>query len=593
MSAKRLFACLTVALAALVLTGCPSGPDPVPVPDPTTVEVGQDEMVFDWFCSSQFLSVMSNGYWTVSSDQPWLTLMVDGGTGNQEIMVMPTDNPGSEARTARLTVSAGGVSRVVTVRQDPPVTPVSVKFHLGNIDSRYDSYSAVIVKFNKPVETLDVETFDINPQYTFTDKSYYGVVSGVSRLGDDEVGVHFTTRPDIINNFKFVIRNSFGHEETVLVYVPTYERRFTLEGEDNRIESMQRYADGRELLVRTHDRMLRIDSSTGEVVRSFGLPSSYGTALSPYDGRLYYWIPDKPALYSMDMESGESVTVHTFAPEYPDDIYPNVNPIALGLVSDGTGVVALRAKGVSGYPRMMFVDTRGGEFRVEEFPDDVSLPDQTFKQVCHNFDFSKLYMCCGSSIAVYSDSDGVRSFDQYTGLMYDTLRGLYPSLVDDRLLVRMNSELFVLDLESDTRSPMCALDGRTKGGAGMSYLKGYEDYAYVCDGDGASLSVVDTSTGALMGRANVGGFTPGTFFTDPSGRAFAYRNYAFLSTGEYGFAPVKSEYNFNGSAIYVFDNQVFNTAGCPDYNPDGDPFQDYFDLDFFVDKAFTYKHVQS
>lgn len=63
-------------------------------------------------------TITSNLGWTIASDQAWLTVDPDSGSGNHTIIVITEENKTSGQRTAKLTISAGGVdSRTITVTQ--------------------------------------------------------------------------------------------------------------------------------------------------------------------------------------------------------------------------------------------------------------------------------------------------------------------------------------------------------------------------------------------------------------------------------------------------------------------------------------------
>ena len=70
---------------------------------------------------SEEVSIMTNQNWTVSSSQPWLTVTPGGGTASdayQTLTFTAAANEGEEKRSAEVTVTAGELSRLISVSQD-------------------------------------------------------------------------------------------------------------------------------------------------------------------------------------------------------------------------------------------------------------------------------------------------------------------------------------------------------------------------------------------------------------------------------------------------------------------------------------------
>ncbi|RRD69779.1 BACON domain-containing protein, partial [Tannerella forsythia] len=105
-----------------------------------TVSVEQEEMSleinppalnFTAADDTKSITVTSNGTWQVESDQTWLTLSVDNGTGNSSVNATATANPGSTTRTAKVIFTSVAGIREVDVTQEGAslsVTPVSLDF---------------------------------------------------------------------------------------------------------------------------------------------------------------------------------------------------------------------------------------------------------------------------------------------------------------------------------------------------------------------------------------------------------------------------------------------------------------------------------
>ena len=73
-------------------------------------------------------TIMSNFSWTISSNQPWCTVQPTSGSGGREITVSVTENTTTSLRTAILNVTAGNLSKQVTVEQNVRSSETTTEF---------------------------------------------------------------------------------------------------------------------------------------------------------------------------------------------------------------------------------------------------------------------------------------------------------------------------------------------------------------------------------------------------------------------------------------------------------------------------------
>ena len=67
--------------------------------------------------SSTTFSVTSNGSWTTTDDETWLTVSPAAGSNNATATVTATANTGTAARSGTVTVTGSGITRTITVTQ--------------------------------------------------------------------------------------------------------------------------------------------------------------------------------------------------------------------------------------------------------------------------------------------------------------------------------------------------------------------------------------------------------------------------------------------------------------------------------------------
>lgn len=92
-----------------------------------TLTVTPAALSFTAGAGSSTFAIASNGSWTVSDDQTWITTTPTTGTSNANVAVSVTANTGATARTGTITVTGGGITRTVSVTQaaGTSVTPCS------------------------------------------------------------------------------------------------------------------------------------------------------------------------------------------------------------------------------------------------------------------------------------------------------------------------------------------------------------------------------------------------------------------------------------------------------------------------------------
>lgn len=105
-------------LTALSLGTVSCKKDQPVTPDPILI-LGKDQVLSGK--GSQFVAVRATGSWSLSADASWVRFTPASGTGDLPDVIMQYDaNGGDAARTADITLSCGGKTTVVTLRQNAP-----------------------------------------------------------------------------------------------------------------------------------------------------------------------------------------------------------------------------------------------------------------------------------------------------------------------------------------------------------------------------------------------------------------------------------------------------------------------------------------
>lgn len=127
--------CLVALLAVIALAACKQVE---PVVEPV-LEVSATELSFAAVSDEKVIYVTANNAWSLEADVDWLSFNQDNGEASEDkqmVKVYADDNTVQEARTGKITVTSGKLSKVVNVTQaaaepEPEPEPVPVELTLS------------------------------------------------------------------------------------------------------------------------------------------------------------------------------------------------------------------------------------------------------------------------------------------------------------------------------------------------------------------------------------------------------------------------------------------------------------------------------
>lgn len=128
------------------------------------------EIVFPFAGGSEDVNVTSNISWTVTADQPWISVSPGGGSDNGVIQVGAKPNSGAW-RSGTVTVSGGGLTRTVAIQQASDGTcangvPIQPPFSFTGAGDRCWVMTGEIDHINSwGLETLEVNGVDLANQW--------------------------------------------------------------------------------------------------------------------------------------------------------------------------------------------------------------------------------------------------------------------------------------------------------------------------------------------------------------------------------------------------------------------------------------------
>ena len=178
----------SLMMMALIVAGCGGSDDAVANKDflrsgDVTV-AGEEERAV--------IRVEANCPWTIATQDTWLSLSVNSGMGNAEVVVGMSVNPSStEARTGYVTLaSAGGVVTRLSVRQEAGHLPILSVVLVSDVDDEQATLTSGVLESLLPIseygfciaETMHPTVDDmkvIAVQDNTSPESFRTVVSGL------------------------------------------------------------------------------------------------------------------------------------------------------------------------------------------------------------------------------------------------------------------------------------------------------------------------------------------------------------------------------------------------------------------------------
>ncbi|MCW3786593.1 cellulase family glycosylhydrolase [Plebeiibacterium sediminum] len=175
-------------IALLVLLSCSNESSKV---EPELV-VSTNELNIDKEGVIQSFYVKSNLDWTISSSGDWCSITPASGTaGTNKIELVVNENTTTEKRTAELTVTAGGINKIITINQDK-TDLINISNGQYNIESSEQQISVQLETSDDFTVTIDVDWIVQNSLKALTDSTITFTVSENNSYLDRVGKISFT-----------------------------------------------------------------------------------------------------------------------------------------------------------------------------------------------------------------------------------------------------------------------------------------------------------------------------------------------------------------------------------------------------------------
>jgi hypothetical protein len=164
--------------------------------------VSPGSRVVDYQSGSTTFTITSNTNWTTSDDAEWLTISPVNGSNNGILTVSYEENPAPIERSGTITISGGGITRILTINQNPA------------------QLSLTVSPSNRPVESSEgITTFSVtsNISWNITDDADWLTVSSTNNNGNGIITVTYTDNITASNRLGTINISGGGITRTVTV----------------------------------------------------------------------------------------------------------------------------------------------------------------------------------------------------------------------------------------------------------------------------------------------------------------------------------------------------------------------------------------
>ena len=119
--------------------------------------------------STRTFDITSNTFWTVTSNQSWLTVNINSGFGNATITLSAKANPNAEPRTGMVTVEGSNlVVKTITITQDGGTTGITIL--KGNEFNIYPNPASSILYINSRDNNSLITIYDFTGKMILNEK---------------------------------------------------------------------------------------------------------------------------------------------------------------------------------------------------------------------------------------------------------------------------------------------------------------------------------------------------------------------------------------------------------------------------------------
>ncbi len=352
----------------------------------TTLEIDKENLDIPYTIEVSSLAIQSNSTWMSSTSADWLTVDKSTGIGDSNITVSAKENETDELRTANLTVTSGGITKVIAVNQSP-------KIRLLSVSLTYPITETVILTFNTPVDGY---------QMTFTRPNSILHLPFISQPPSKEV--HFKIGSAKLGEsfpFRITTKDKFL-SYTEDFNIDFFSKRITYPAEGSGIAPSYFISDDNKSIWFSNFNsqiIQKIDLKNFTVVNNYKFNFKIREIIyNPYN-KFIYALTNTPDIYIINPDNGSIVKRFTLK-ILPEDskVYPTIYPQTLVFTSSGIGAMICGSEQSSATSWKM-IDSRNNDLvyyhkQSEKF--------YAYGSISVNYNRTKLYIKAEFSTSLFS-----------------------------------------------------------------------------------------------------------------------------------------------------------------------------------------------
>lgn len=371
---------LIATFAGLLQLGCDLFSD-------AYLRTSESQLLLGPTAGSNEFAISSNDDWKISCQEDWLSFSLTQGRGKQTILINWKANPKNSIRIGTFEVVYSDGKSLVTVEQESsPIQMVNFSGKLGN--KAFGITDSVRVLFDRPVTVERIYSPWISCVPPTIEYSYTHNRHGVSfTYSCARLGGTYPFEVDVVDDE--------GHKLAATFDVEFYQKQVRIDGFIT--SYFVEEENGLYWLSTTNpNSILALSMTDLSIVRKIDLdilPSKI--RLNPFNGKMYILNFNRDTnIYVLDMSSGQIVKIIPNLPledDHPQ--YPAIYPTDIDFLSDGYGVVVLKAEGATMF-RWKIIDSSNDDemFIRPQQNDGINATRFNFTGLTSNFDKSKIFL---------------------------------------------------------------------------------------------------------------------------------------------------------------------------------------------------------
>ncbi|HRK55688.1 MAG TPA: BACON domain-containing protein [Cyclobacteriaceae bacterium] len=350
------------------------------------LRTSESKLFIDSMAGSKEFTITSNDNWEISCQEDWLSFSLAHGRGKQTITINWKANPKNNIRIGSFDVVYSDGRSQVTVEQE--ISPIQMVNYCGQLGNKtFGITDSIRVIFDRPVTVERIYSPWISCVPPTIEYSYTHNRHGVSfTYSCARLGGSYPFEVDVVDDE--------GNKLSTAFDIGFYQKQVRIDGFIT--SYFVEEENGLYWLSTTNpNSILALSMGDLSIVRKIDLdilPSRI--RLNPFNGKMYILNFNRDSnIYVLDILNGQIVkTIPNlpFGDDHPQ--YPAIYPSDIDFLSDGYGVVVLKAEGATMFRWKIIDSANDDEMFLHPQNDGINGTRFNFTGLTSNFDKTKILL---------------------------------------------------------------------------------------------------------------------------------------------------------------------------------------------------------